>query len=909
MRFQMKVCLALWCAITAFSVNTRSIAAQDDPLAAVLEAQNERLEVIRKAAPTVVAIYDPGRQGGGSGVLISPDGLALTNHHVIMGAGVEGLGGLNDGRLYHWHLIGTDPGGDLAIIQLEGRDDFPYSPIGDSSQVRVGDFVMAMGNPFLLAEDQTPTITLGVVSGVQRYQYGAGKNELVYGNCIQVDSSINPGNSGGPLFNMRAEVIGINGRGSFADRGRVNVGLGYAISSDQVKNFLPDLLATKLTEHGSLDAQFGDRDGKIVCERLNLDSAAARAGLELGDQLVKFQGYPVQTANQFTNLISTMPEGWPVHLEVVDSKGNAKSVWLRLLGLPYQVPDEPQIPEDAPPEQREAMEKQLRMVRFLRSPAGEPTNPEINRQFGRKLFEQMRSRVVAETSLSNGTWDLNWVADGNRTLKISRPDASSWSVEVGSANGSTVTSWTGSQYQEMVSGGQVETLSKAAARGRPEAFLADVLARLAVGADDQTTIELHGADFCGGSVCHRLKLTEADGEWFFVWVRAVTDSIGAEGELVKVSTDIDSDPSAILFGLSGNPVEAFEIVRGLGEEPIASWTTNGEADAVLASRAMGSEITPIDPVQVNPLFDGAVRSAWERTVKIYGASAGNVEGYGTGILISNDGMILTGTGVHLTGRSIRVQIPSHGIVNATLVKQDRALQLALLKADVSEVPFFNLDEPSLAERGDWAVLVTNAFKVADGNEPLSVSLGVISLPTELVAMRNRRDVAFDGRLVLVDAITSNPGAAGGAVIDAEGRLIGMSGRVIESGDTNTRLNYAVPTASLKAFVENDGESVAAVDPNETPMGAPGELGIRLLRLGLSGSRDPAYIDRVAPGSPAAEAGLRSDDLIVSINGEKVNSIADYNERLKTIYAGVETVVLVKRGDELLRVILIPSEKQ
>ena len=113
---------------------------------------------------------------------------------------------------------------------------------------------MAMGNPFLLAEDQRPTVTLGVVSGIHRYQ-GGSKNLLVYGDCIQTDSSINPGNSGGPLFNLQGEVVGINGRGSFEERGRVNVGLGYAISVNQIKKFIPDLLATKVSLHGTLDAK------------------------------------------------------------------------------------------------------------------------------------------------------------------------------------------------------------------------------------------------------------------------------------------------------------------------------------------------------------------------------------------------------------------------------------------------------------------------------------------------------------------------------------------------------------------------------------------------------------------------------------------------------------------------------
>ena len=198
-----------------------------------------------------------------------------------MGAGVEGWGGIADGKMYKWKLIGTDPGGDVSIIQMEGRDDFPWTPLGDSDTVRVGDWALAMGNPFILTEDQKPTVTLGIVSGVKRYQEGAGQNQLVYGNCIQVDSSINPGNSGGPLFNFQGEVIGINGRGSFQDRGRVNVGLGYAISLNQIRNFIPELLATKLVEHATLDANFANRQGKVLCSDLNLDAPVAEAGLKL----------------------------------------------------------------------------------------------------------------------------------------------------------------------------------------------------------------------------------------------------------------------------------------------------------------------------------------------------------------------------------------------------------------------------------------------------------------------------------------------------------------------------------------------------------------------------------------------------------------------------------------------------
>jgi S1-C subfamily serine protease len=155
---------------------------------------------------------------------------------VIAGAGGEGWAGLADGRLYRWDLIGTDPGGDVAIIKLRGKKQFPVAPLGDSEKVRVGDWAMAMGNPFVLAEDFRPTVTLGIVSGIHRFQEGSGLNQLVYGNCIQVDSSINPGNSGGPLFSLKGEVIGINGRGSFEERGR-STSASATISSESMDIF------------------------------------------------------------------------------------------------------------------------------------------------------------------------------------------------------------------------------------------------------------------------------------------------------------------------------------------------------------------------------------------------------------------------------------------------------------------------------------------------------------------------------------------------------------------------------------------------------------------------------------------------------------------------------------------------
>lgn len=187
----------------------------------VREAELKRVEVIEKVAPTVVAVFAKGGAGGGSGVLISKEGFALTNFHVVNGLGPFMKCGLNDGVLYDAVLVGIDPTGDVALVKLLGRDDFPVATLGDSDKLEIGDWTYVMGNPFLLATDFQPTVTYGIVSGTHRYQPPAG-TWLEYTDCIQVDTSINPGNSGGPLFSSAGELVGINGRGSFEKRGRVN---------------------------------------------------------------------------------------------------------------------------------------------------------------------------------------------------------------------------------------------------------------------------------------------------------------------------------------------------------------------------------------------------------------------------------------------------------------------------------------------------------------------------------------------------------------------------------------------------------------------------------------------------------------------------------------------------------------
>ncbi len=280
----------------------------------VLAAEAERVATIERITRPTIAIFDRKGQGGGSGVIISADGYALTNYHVTAPCGPAMKCGLADGRFVDAVLVGLDPGGDIALIKLVGGEDaiFPVADFGDSDHVNVGDWVYVAGNPFLLADNFQPTVSYGIISGVHRYQYPAG-TLLEYTDCLQTDAAVNPGNSGGPLFSAAGRLIGVNGRCSFEKRGRVNVGVGYAVSINQIKRFVSHLKSGRLVDHASLGAVVStDSDGRVVVDDILEVSDAYRRGLRYGDEIVRFGGRDISTANAFKNVLGTYPEGWRV---------------------------------------------------------------------------------------------------------------------------------------------------------------------------------------------------------------------------------------------------------------------------------------------------------------------------------------------------------------------------------------------------------------------------------------------------------------------------------------------------------------------------------------------------------------------------------------------------------------------
>ncbi|MCC6558975.1 MAG: Do family serine endopeptidase [Polyangiaceae bacterium] len=253
----------------------------------------------------------------GSGFLIDPNGYVVTNEHVVHDADAVRVR-LADDREFDADVVGRDPKLDLALLKLKGASGLPVSPLGSSEALRVGEHVLAVGNPFGLGH----TVTLGIVSAKAR-TIGAGP----YDDFIQTDASINPGNSGGPLFNWRGEVVGIN----TAIRAGAN-GIGFAIPVDALKDVLPQLRDKGYVQRGKLGLMFQPitRDlatalgldapkGALVAE-VQPDGPAARAGIKPGDVIVDVNGAPIHHAEELPRNVARNAPGSEVKIGLLRNK-------------------------------------------------------------------------------------------------------------------------------------------------------------------------------------------------------------------------------------------------------------------------------------------------------------------------------------------------------------------------------------------------------------------------------------------------------------------------------------------------------------------------------------------------------------------------------------------------------------
>lgn len=291
------------------------LTAADAPGAADVDAA--WVTVIDRAAPAFVVI------AGGSGVVISADGLMLTNHHVIdedYGRGRLDLRVRVDGRMRPARVLGTDPAGDIALLRIDASGEpLPHVEFGDSSALVIGQQVLALGNPFGAAGPiGDPTATIGVISALNRFNGG-------YNDAIQTDAPVNPGNSGGPLLTLDGRLVGINGQIQTRHGGRANTGIGLAVPANQIRRFLPLLAQADggLVWHGRLSGLVGDgeeadglRNGAELSE-VRTGSRAAAIGLRAGDRVTAVDGQRCDHFGRLLGLLGTYPAGSRVALTVV----------------------------------------------------------------------------------------------------------------------------------------------------------------------------------------------------------------------------------------------------------------------------------------------------------------------------------------------------------------------------------------------------------------------------------------------------------------------------------------------------------------------------------------------------------------------------------------------------------------
>jgi S1-C subfamily serine protease len=271
--------------------------------------------------------------GGGSGVVISPEGLMLTNAHVI-GKGKQFDVRLGNGQHFTAKLSGKDVSGDLAVLQLENKsgENIPHLELGDADQLRLGDRVLAIGNPIGKGfMDLEPTFTTGVISGV----------DLLHGtypDAVVTDAPVNPGNSGGPLVNMRGQVVGIVGQLRTRWGLRSNTGLGFAISARRIAVWLPRLKDSggKEVRHGSIPGmEFEQSESSTWISRPQVASVvegshAAKCGFQKGDVITGVEGVPVATFARLRGLVNVYPEGHELSVEI-ERDGKTETIAAKLV--------------------------------------------------------------------------------------------------------------------------------------------------------------------------------------------------------------------------------------------------------------------------------------------------------------------------------------------------------------------------------------------------------------------------------------------------------------------------------------------------------------------------------------------------------------------------------------------------
>lgn len=295
---------------------------------AVVNIRSERVEELTPYQRRWMQFWgfqpdDPREISMGTGFFFREDGYILTNHHVIAGS-KEVTVTLSDYRQVKGRVVGEDPATDLAVLKVSG-ENYPFIEIGNSDSIKVGEWVIAIGNPFP-SQGLDRTVTVGVVSAKGRRGLNFGQDSPEYQDYIQTDAAINPGNSGGPLVDLDGYLVGINS--AIATSTGQSAGIGFAIPANLVKSILPELVQGAKIERGWLGVALTDLTPTLaeanglpnargaLLREVRPGSPAASGGLESGDIVTKFNGTTIDDQNHFRYLVASSKSGATVHLQV-----------------------------------------------------------------------------------------------------------------------------------------------------------------------------------------------------------------------------------------------------------------------------------------------------------------------------------------------------------------------------------------------------------------------------------------------------------------------------------------------------------------------------------------------------------------------------------------------------------------
>jgi serine protease Do len=289
----------------------------------------------------------------------------------------------------------------------------------------------------------------------------------------------------------------------------------------------------------------------------------------------------------------------------------------------------------------------------------------------------------------------------------------------------------------------------------------------------------------------------------------------------------------------------------------------------------------------------------KKVVKLFGA--GGFQGlasYGTGVLVSPDGYVLTVASQMLATQDLRVHLHDGRRYHAKVVVLEPELDAALVKIEKLEgsVPHFDTAIASPTPKtGDGVLAFSNQFQIATRDEPVSVQRGVVAATAKLQARRGIFDAPYTGDVYVIDAITNNPGAGGGIITTRKGELLGLIGKELRNTQTDTWVNYAVPISVLSPFVASAMKGEYKPVVKEKPAaGVGGYHGIILVPSVVE--RTPPFVEDLLPESPAVRAGLRPDDLIVYIDGEQIVSVKAFKDFMTKTHPGMVLKLEVQRAN-------------